>query len=185
MFSRRTSRRKFVKDLTRTRHMTTVSAVILVTTFAPLLGMPDVEELHSFQRAVEGFSDARASVLEPRRDDEAARERSARSVIPEAAEPDRDLSAPRPAARRVLTVEHPDRTTTAPADSIDASAGALAAEELPPLPPADDAVLAAPVDSEPALPDVDETKPEAPPLAGEEPAPQDEPPPDEDEDDGF
>ncbi|HET9229737.1 MAG TPA: hypothetical protein VFO00_00505, partial [Vitreimonas sp.] len=71
MSSRKMSRRRFWKDLTRTRHMTAVSAVVLGTTFMPLLGVPDIYELRAFQGAVEGFSDARAEALAPRRNDEA------------------------------------------------------------------------------------------------------------------
>ena len=169
MFSRRLSRRKFVKDLTRTRHMTTVSAVVVATTFAPLLGMPDMEELQTFQSAVEGFSDARASVFEPRRDDEAARERSANSVIPQQNE-DRSfaIAAPGRDSRRVI---RPDRPDAANAEPIEANADAF--DELQPL-PEEDTELMAPVEDEPVIPEVEEEKPEAPPDLVE-PPPQDEP----------
>jgi hypothetical protein len=54
-------RRKFVRDLTRTRHMATVSAVILVSTFMPLLSMPDVQEFRAFRTALMGAPEARAA----------------------------------------------------------------------------------------------------------------------------
>ena len=173
MNPRRISRRNFWQDLTRTRHMTAVSAVVLGTTFMPLLGVPDIEELRTFQSAVESFSDARASVLTPRRDDEAARERSARSVIPEGATDDRSGNSDA-GVQRVLTVERSEQQTAA----IDAVA-------LEPLPAIDDPELMAPVEGE-ALPDlppeapaIDE-KPEAP-LSEEEPVPEEEPLPEDEE----
>lgn len=154
MLSRRPSRKKFWKDLTRPHHMVTVSAVLLATTFAPLLGVPDVQELHTFQHAVESFSDARASVLEPRRDDEAARERSARTVVPELPQPASAPAAP-PNARRVLTVERVGPANAAETEA-EARAEAIEAEELAPI-PEDDVALTAPVEAEDMLPDVAET----------------------------
>lgn len=74
------SRRKFVRDLTRTRHMTLVSAVVLGTTFMPLLGVPEAYELRALDRAVETIADGRAHALVERRNDEAARERSSRAL---------------------------------------------------------------------------------------------------------
>jgi hypothetical protein len=56
MIPRRFSRRKFVKDLTRTRHMTLVSAVVLGTTFMPLLGLPEVYEVRALQNTVDAFN---------------------------------------------------------------------------------------------------------------------------------
>jgi hypothetical protein len=69
-------RRKFVKDATRTPHMTAVSAVVLGTIFMPLLGLPELYEVRAFQSAMDSLSTASAA----RRDDEAARERSAQVV---------------------------------------------------------------------------------------------------------
>jgi hypothetical protein len=171
---RRISRRNFWQDLTRTRHMTAVSAVVLGTTFMPLLGVPDIEELRTFQSAVEGFSDARASVLTPRRDDEAARERSARSVIPEGATDDRSGNSDA-GAQRVLTVERSEQQAAAPIDAV----------ALEPLPALDDPEPMAPVEGEalpglpPEAPMIDE-KPEAP-LSEEEPVPEEEPLPEDEE----
>jgi hypothetical protein len=150
------SRRRFWKDLTRTRHMTAVSAVVLGTTFMPLLGVPDVYELRAFQGAVEGFSDARADVLAPPRDDEAARERSAQSVIRGRSDRDREASA---GADRLLTVERPERPAGEMLDTAD----------ILPLPPVEEPALAEPLEEDVALPElVGEEKPEAPPLAEEE-----------------
>jgi hypothetical protein len=154
MSPRKMSRRRFWKDLTRTRHMTAVSAVVLGTTFMPLLGVPDIYELRAFQGAVEGFSDARAEVLAPRRNDEAARERSARSVIWE-----RDRDATQQGADPMLTVERPEHQ---PAEMLDTA-------EILPLPPVDEPELAAPAQEDLALPEVvEEAKPDAPPLADDE-----------------
>lgn len=149
MTRRKFSRRRFWRDLTRTRHMTAVSAVVLGTTFMPLLGVPDMQELRTFQSAVEGFSDARAAVLTPRRNDEAARERSAHSVIGEAER--RDDRAER-GAERMLTVERPDRE---PAEVLDTA-------DILPLPPVDAPELAAPVeDQEIVVPEPEEPAAEA------------------------
>ena len=157
MSSRKMSRRRFWNDLTRTRHMTAVSAVVLGTTFMPLLGVPDIYELRAFQGAVEGFSDARAEALAPRRNDEAARERSARSVIGE-----RELrdDASQQGADRQLTVERPDHQ---PVEMLDTA-------EILPLPPIDDAELAAPIeDDQVPTSDVAEPEPEPLPDLEEEP----------------
>jgi hypothetical protein len=157
MSPRKYSRRRFWKDLTRTRHMTAVSAVVLGTTFMPLLGVPDIYELRAFQGAVEGFSDARAEVLAPRRDDERARERSARSVISGRSDRDRDASGT--GADRVLTVERPEHQ---PAEMLDTA-------DILPLPPVAGPELAAPEENDMILPEVvEEEKPEAPPLAEDE-----------------
>ncbi|HYD74037.1 MAG TPA: hypothetical protein VEF55_12940 [Candidatus Binatia bacterium] len=151
------SRRRFWKDLTRTRHMTAVSAVVLGTTFMPLLGVPDIYELRAFQSAVEGFSDARAEVLAPRRNDEAARERSSRSVINERDR--RDDGSQEGGADRMLTVERPEHE---PAEMFDAA-------EILPLPPLDEPALAAPVEEDMVLPEVvEEVEPDAPPAAEDE-----------------
>jgi hypothetical protein len=156
MSPRKISRRRFWKDLTRTRHMTAVSAVVLGTTFMPLLGVPDVYELRAFQSAVEGFSDARAEVLAPRRNDEAARERSARSVIGEQERRDANVQE---GADRMLTVERPEHQ---PAEMLDTA-------EILPLPPIDEHELVAPAVENFALPEVvDEAKPEAPPASEDE-----------------
>ena len=142
MSPRKVARRKFWKDLTRTRHMTAVSAVVLGTTFMPLLGVPDIDELRAFQGAVEGFSDARAEVLAPRRNDEAARERSARTIIRES---DREDVASQ-GADRMLTVERPEHQ---PAEMLDTA-------EILPLPPVDEPELVMPAVEDPALPEVEE-----------------------------
>ena len=152
MSSRTVSRRRFWKDMTRTRHMTAVSAVVLGTTFMPVLGVPDIYELRAFQSAVEGFSDARAAVLAPHRDDEAARERSARSVIGEREDRDRDASDA--SADRILTVERPEHQTAEMLDTAD----------ILPLPPVDAPELAMPAEEQVDVPEVVEEKPEAPPL---------------------
>jgi hypothetical protein len=171
MFSRRFSRNKMVKDLTRTRHMTAVSAVVLATTFMPLLGIPDLQEMRAFQDAVEGFSDARAHVLAPRRDDEAARERSARSVIPERFQRGAmDQTGP---TDELLAVERPDQP----------SAEMIEAAVLPPLPSADDdggMELMAPVEAEEIVPAPAE-QPALEPLTEEEPVDEKEPADVEDE----
>lgn len=96
----------FVRDLTRTRHMTTVAAVILATIFMPLLGVPNVEQLRVVQRAVEGFADSRAAAMTPHRDDEAARERMLASVV---GERDGRGGSSRSFVDRVLTVIRPAR----------------------------------------------------------------------------
>jgi len=169
MFPRRVARNKFVKDLTRTRHMTAVSAVVLVTTFMPLLGLPDIDELRAFQSAIDGVAEARAHALAPRRDDEAARERSANSVTGERNDPRTDSVSSQ--AERVLTVQRPDRVPAEPLDAAD----------ILPLPPVDEPAFAAPLEQEePALPEVEE---EAEPLPGleDEPAWVDEEPAIEDE----
>jgi hypothetical protein len=154
MSPRKVSRRRFWKDLTRTRHMTAVSAVVLGTTFMPLLGVPDIYELRAFQGAVEGFTDARAAVLAPRRDDEAARERSARSIIGERERDDTSQWG----ADRVLTVERPEHQ---PAEMLDTA-------EILPLPPVDEPELVMPPEEDMAMPEVIEEKPEPPPLADDE-----------------
>lgn len=160
---RKSARRKFLKDLTRTRHMTTVSAVVLLTTFTPLLGVPDVEELRTFQRAVEGFGDARAAAFEPRRNDEAARERSAAAVIGDEPRENVGFSFGR-RTYRTLTVERPARP---PQDAIDA---------VMPLPAIEDETLiesSAGVDEQPEAPPVDSSSepPEQVEPAVPEPAP--------------
>jgi hypothetical protein len=156
MSPRSYSRRRFWKDLTRTRHMTAVSAVVLGTTFMPLLGLPDIYELRAFQGAVEGFSDARAEVLAPRRDDERARERSARSVI--STRDDRDLDARTSEANRVLTVERPEHQAAEMLDTAD----------ILPLPPIAEPELAIPEEEDLALPEVIEENKPAPPQAEDE-----------------
>ena len=149
MSPRKVARRRFWKDLTRTRHMTAVSAVVLGTTFMPLLGVPDIYELRAFQSAVEGFSDARAEVFAPRRNDEAARERSARSII---GEREREGSS-QWGADRVLTVERPEHQAAEMLDTAD----------ILPLPPIDEPELSAPIeDDEIVVPDIG--APEAEPL---------------------
>jgi hypothetical protein len=169
MFSRRSTRKKFVKDLTRTRHMTAVSAVVLATTFMPLLGLPDIYELRAFQGAVEGFSDARASVLAPRRDDEAARDRSARSVI--RARGAREHSSDAAGAEHVLTVERPEHRASQMIDTAD----------ILPLPPLEDSDLEAPIEDEDVvLPDIEE-EPEAPAESEDEMMDDKEPAEDEEE----
>lgn len=150
MSPRKYSRRRFWKDLTRTRHMTAVSAVVLGTTFMPLLGVPDIYELRAFQGAVEGFSAARAEVLAPRRNDEAARERSALSVI--GAREDRDRHSGEAGADRVLTVERPEHQ---PAEMLDTA-------DILPLPPVTEPELTPPEQDEMVLPEVvEQEKPEA------------------------
>ena len=143
MKPRKVARRKFWNDLTRTRHMTAVSAVVLGTTFMPLLGVPDIYELRAFQSAVEGFSDARAEVLAPRRNDEAARARSARTIIRER---DREDAESQRGADRMLTVERPEYQ---PAEMLDTA-------EILPLPPVDEPELVMPAVEDPALPEVEE-----------------------------
>ena len=156
MSSRKISRRRFWKDITRTRHMTAVSAVVLGTTFMPLLGVPDIYELRAFQSAVEGFSDARAEVLAPRRNDEAARERSAQSIIRERSDRDRDGNEM--GADRIPTVERPEHQTAEMLDTAD----------ILPLPPVDAPELAMPAEEEMDVPEVvEEQKPEAPPPDAE------------------
>lgn len=168
MSPRKAARRKFWKDLTRTRHMTAVSAVVLGTTFMPLLGVPEIYELRAFQSAVEGFSDARAEALTPRRDDEAARERSARSVLGERR--DRDRNANEAGADRVLTVERPEDR---PAEMLDTA-------EILPLPPVEEPELVMP-EEDLNVPEVAEPeKPEEPPPSEDEM--EEEPALDEDED---
>jgi hypothetical protein len=150
--------------------MTAVSAVVLGTTFMPLLGIPDIYELRAFQGAVEGFSDARAEVLAPRRNDEAARERSAQSIIRERT--DRDGGATDASADRVLTVERPEHQTAEMLDTAD----------ILPLPPVDAPELVMPPEEEMDVPEVVEEKPEAP-AAEDEMLEEDEPAAvDEDED---
>jgi hypothetical protein len=156
MGPRKISRRRFWKDLTRTRHMTAVSAVVLGTTFMPLLGVPDIYELRAFQGAVEGFSDARAEVLAPRRDDERARERSAHSVIGARRDGERDIRDA--GADRVLTVERPEHETAEMLDTAD----------ILPLPPIAEPGLAMPAEDAMALPDVEEEKPDPPSLGEDE-----------------
>jgi len=171
MRRRRSARRKIVRDLTRTRHMTIVSAVVLGTTFMPLLGIPEVYELQAFRNAVEGFSDARAHAFAPGRNDEAARERSARAVAGERA-PDRPMEGGAEREYRILTVERPDHQ---PVEMYEAA-------ELPPLPAEDELELTAPVEAE-AFPDEVapvEQKPEAV-APEEEPVEAAEHPPLEDE----
>lgn len=143
----KSTRRKIVKDLTRTRHMTAVSAVILGTTFMPLLGLPEMHELRTFQRAVEGFSDARAHAFEPRRNDEAARERSANAVSDDRARDRATRSTRR--GYHTLSVERPDRE---PVDVIEL--------EIPPLPAAENVELLAPVKEE-TMPETIEAEPQA------------------------
>ncbi len=105
------SRRTFVRDLTRTRHMTLVSAVVLGTTFMPLLGVPEAYELRALDRAVETIADGRAHALVERRNDEAARERSSRVMdSADRQRPDRW----QPASARRPTIE---RQPVAPPDS--------------------------------------------------------------------
>ena len=159
MSPRKIARRRFWKDLTRTRHMTAVSAVVLGTTFMPLLGVPDIYELRAFQGAVEGFSDARAEVLAPRRNDEAARERSARSIISERAHRRADQQG----ADRVLTVERPNHN---PAEALDAAS-------ILPLPPVEAPELASIDEDEAVMPEPME-EPEAAPLPDLEEQPMDE-----------
>jgi hypothetical protein len=113
-----------VRDLTRTRHMTTVAAVILATIFMPLLGVPNVEQLRVVQLAVEGFADSRAAAITPRRDDEAARERMMTSVVGEREEDGSSMSF----ADRVLTVIRPARQEDEALDVAD----------ITPLPPVED-----------------------------------------------
>ena len=155
MSPRKVSRRRFWKDLTRTRHMTAVSAVVLGTTFMPLLGVPDIYELRAFQGAVEGFSDARAEVLAPRRNDEAARERSAQSITRDRIDRNRDDN--NVGADRVLTVERPEHQTAEMLDTAD----------ILPLPPIEAPELAMPVEEDMDVPEVVEEKPEAPPAQDE------------------
>jgi hypothetical protein len=160
MSSRHISRKRFTTSLTSTRNMATVSAVVLGTTFMPLLGLPDMAEFHAFQGAIESFSDARAAVLTPHRNDEAARERSAQSVIAE--EPgNHGASSASGGANRVLTVERPTRPQGEPFDAT-----TVDANELAPLPSADELTLAAPVDDEQALPEPVEVQADAPALEG-------------------
>jgi hypothetical protein len=137
-------RQPFVRDLTRTRHMTAVSAVVLATIFMPLLGLPNVDELRVFQGAVEDVSDARANALAARRDDEAARERMLRSVIGERDEGGASIGF----VDRVLTVVRPARQSE---DTLDTA-------NIMPLPPIEeDADLVEPIEDEEAvLPDVEE-----------------------------
>lgn len=92
MIPRNFSRSKFVKDLTRVRHMSTVSAVVLLTTFMPLLGMPQAYELRALESAVDAIADGRAYVTAPARNDEVARERSSRAVIRTAPTPRRSAA---------------------------------------------------------------------------------------------
>lgn len=132
MSLRRTARKTFIRDLTRPRHMAAVSAVIIGTTFMPLLGIPNVEELRGLQHAIEGFSDARADVLAPRRNDEAARERSSRAIIPTH---QGQVAASR--TYRTFAVQRPRR---AHIESIQIDDLAL------PLPPTADARLSQPVE---------------------------------------
>jgi hypothetical protein len=156
MNPRKYSRRRFWKDLTRTRHMTAVSAVVLGTTFMPLLGVPDIHELRSFQGVVEGFSDARAEVLAPRRNDEAARERIARTISRE--RNDRDRGGADAGADRLLTVERPEHQTS----------GMLDTANILPLPPVDEPELAMPAEEDLDVPElVEEEKPEGRPADDE------------------
>jgi hypothetical protein len=134
-------RQPFVKDLTRTRHMTTVSAVVLVTTFMPLLGLPNVDELRAFLGAMDGFSEARTHAITRARDDEAARERSARSVIAERGGAGDSTGL----VDRVLTVFRPARQTD---DTLDTA-------EILPLPAIEDPEFMEPAeDEEIVLPEV-------------------------------
>lgn len=163
------SRRRFWTDLTRTRHMTAVSAVVLGTTFMPLLGVPDIAELRAFQGAVEGFSEARAGVLAPRRDDEAARERSARSVIGE-----RERSVGGDArADRVLTVERPARQALDMDNAVPLDPLAVEGTDL--MAPIADEELAPVAEEEEVVPEIAEEKPEAPPEFEDEPMLEEEP----------
>jgi len=155
MNMRRIPRRKLVRDLTRVRHMTAVSAVVLGTTFMPLLGLPEPYELRAFQGAVESFSDARARVLTPQRDDEAARERSAR-VIGERHERQNRRASREAEAETMPAVASPDEP---PIELVDTM-------EVAPLSPMEEDPLAAPFEQEVVEPV--EEKPVAP--ESEEPA---------------
>lgn len=122
------SRRKFVRDLTRTRHMTLVSAVVLGTTFMPLLGVPEAYELRALDRAVETIADGRAHALVERRNDEAARQRSSRAMgLDEPQRPNRWQAA----SVRRPTVERPP---LAPPDSEPVEVITAAEEPRDPLP---------------------------------------------------
>ncbi len=133
------SRRKFVRDLTRTRHMTLVSAVVLGTTFMPLLGVPEAYELRALDRAVETIADGRAHALVERRNDEAARERSSRAMdLDEPQRPDRwqAASVRRPTIERppVATPDsEPVELITAAEEPRDPLLPAVAAPDIEPL----------------------------------------------------
>jgi hypothetical protein len=149
------SRRSFFKDLTRVRHMSTVSAVVLGTTFMPLLGVPQAYELDALSGAVESFSDTRADVLAPRRDDEAARARSADSVIaqPRAHRSSFGSAREEPPVRVIRAVEHEN----------DAVAEMLETTAIEPLPPEDLEAL------DPALPEALATREELDTVVEETP----------------
>ncbi len=169
MNPRKISRRSFVKDLTRTRHMTAVSAVVLGTTFMPLLGVPDMYELRTFQSAVESFSDARAHAFTPRRDDEAARERSSRSAVEDR---DGERRGGSRGADRILTIERPEHQAAETLDTAD----------ILPLPPVEETELMAPVEEdEVALPEVAGEELQAPPPSEDDLLDEEKPPAEEED----
>jgi hypothetical protein len=144
-----TARRTVVKDLTRTRHMGAVSAVVLGTIFLPLLGMPDIYEVPAFHNAMDRMSGVRAAV----RDDEAARQRMLVSVT---GEENQDQSfwraaSDRPPVVRRIGVRTPDQEML-----VAMIAPEAAAEPLPTVAEPQDVVIA---DEEEALADEDEIEP--------------------------
>jgi hypothetical protein len=138
------SRRKLIKDLTRTRHMTLVSAVVLGTTFMPLLGIPELYEVRALQHAVDSLSVLSA----PRRDDEAARERSALVVGS-----DRNDRRERARAGDIERLPTVSRDEVEPLEAIDVP-------EAEPLPELSDTELVEPSAGDMPAPEVEEPAPE-------------------------
>ncbi len=145
MSPRTFSRRRFIRDLTRTRHMTAVSAVVLGTTFMPLLGLPEMYEVRAFQQAVDALSVTQAAVT---RDDESARERSAATmyvmqpVQRSAEQPDVEVDAPPlPVEEPFLAaLPEPEGDSEVSADEITEAIQPLAhVESLPDIEAAPDA----------------------------------------------
>lgn len=124
MSSHHTARGRIFRDLTRTRHMTAVSAVVLGTTFMPLLGLPEMYEVRAFQDVMDGLSAHAAQ-----RDDEATRQRMAEVVVPAERESRgwfRETSA-QPIEVRRLNVTPPDEDTLIAMIAPDAGAEPLPA----------------------------------------------------------
>lgn len=153
-----TARRIVVKDLTRTRHMGAVSAVVLGTIFMPLLGMPDIYEVPAFHNAMDRMAGVQSSV----RNDEAARQRMLASVVGEDSEQQSFWSAASdrlPVVRRI-GVRAPDQATL-----VAMIAPEAAAEPLPTVAEPQDVVIA---DEELAEEDELATLPVEEPLEDEE-----------------
>lgn len=168
MRSMRTTRKKVVRDLTRTRHMSAVSAVVLGTIFMPLLGMPDVYEVRAFHEVMSGWSAAHAQP----RDYEAARLRTAEVVAPVERSPRgwwREVSDRLPEVRRVRTSQRDDATLAA------LTVSDAAAEPMPVLDEghSEEFVADLELDEEAPLPEVEEDFEPLPAI--EEPMVEEEP----------